>query len=250
MLVICYGIAKSGSTLAYELVKGVLMSAGHDQKKLRSRGLKPRRRGNYMASLKRDELSELVDTIGPGRIVAAKTHMVFPDDMFEWLEELQAARKLQVVASYRDPRDMCLSLVDHGERSRTKGTKDFARIRDLEDATRLIAKAIGKFARWASLEGSLRLYYETVAYAPDDAIDAIEKALGVTCDHAAAKAHAFEDAFTQRNKATRNRYEDELDDDEKREMLENFGPFIARVCQANDPAWFAEFRASLLGEGR
>jgi hypothetical protein len=250
MLVICYGIAKSGSTLAYELVKGVLASAGHSQKKLRSAGLKAKRRGNYMGSLARDDLTALIDAIGPERIVAAKTHMVFPDEMFGWLEEMQAARKLQVVASYRDPRDMCLSLVDHGERSRAKGSKDFARIHDLDDAARLIAKAIAKFGKWASLKGSLRLYYDTVAYRPDEAIDTIEAVLGVTGDHAAAKAHAFEDTFTQRNKATRNRYEEELDDGQKREMLENFGPFIARVCQADDQAWYDETRARLLGQGR
>jgi hypothetical protein len=38
--------------------------------------------------------------------------------MFPWLEDLQARDALQVVVSWRDPRDICLSLLDAGEWSR------------------------------------------------------------------------------------------------------------------------------------
>ena len=246
MLVICYGIAKSGSTLAYELVKGVLASAGQSQRKIKSAGLKPRGRGNHLDSVERAHLAELINTIGPERIIAAKTHKCFDVADFEWLEEQQAARKLQVITSYRDPRDMCLSLVDHGERSREAGRSGFARIGDLERAAQLIKNAIPKFAKWSSLKGAMHLYYETVAYDPDDAIDAIEACLGVTGDHAEAKFHAFETAFTQKNKVKRNRYVDEMSEDQKAQMLETFGEFIERVCQKDDPAWFSEYRARVL----
>jgi len=248
MLVICYGMAKSGSTLAFELTKGVLSAAGHDQGKVKSAGLKKRRGGNYVAELTRESVVDIVSAIEPGRIVAAKTHKCFEDEDFAWFEEMQIQRKIQVVASYRDPRDMCLSLVDHGARSRESGQESYAHVEDLKDAARLISHAIPKFRKWASLNGSLRLYYDTVAFAPDVAIDALESVLGVTCNHEDAKRHAFEDSFTQFNKAQKKRFESELSDRQKNDMERRFGDFIAQVCEQNDQQWFSSYRDQVLGE--
>ncbi|HTT99475.1 MAG TPA: hypothetical protein VMF58_15615 [Rhizomicrobium sp.] len=246
MLVICYGMAKSGSTLAFELTKGILSAAGHDQGKVKSEGLKKRRGGNYIAELTRDSVTDIVSAIEPGRIVAAKTHKCFEEDEFAWYEDMQAQRKIQVVASYRDPRDMCLSLIDHGARSRESGQESYAQIEDLKDAARLVSNAIPKFRKWASLNGSVRLSYDTVAFSPDAAIDTLESVLGVTCDHEAARKHAFEDSFTQRNKAQKMRFESEMDDQQKRDMQRRFGEFIERVCGQNDQQWFSSYREQVL----
>ncbi|HVU19370.1 MAG TPA: sulfotransferase domain-containing protein [Gemmataceae bacterium] len=246
MLVICYGMAKSGSTLTFEMVKGVLAGAGHDQRKIKSPALRRKRTGNYFAELERESLSALLEKIGDERMIAVKTHMVFDDGMFAWLEELQRQRKLQVVASYRDPRDICLSLVDHGERSREAGKESFAHIRNLERAAGLVEKAIPKFRKWASLEGSLRLYFETVAFAPDEAISAIEGVLGVSCNHEEVKRHAFEDAFTQKNKAQKSRFEQEMDATARSELSETFADFIERACKQGDQQWFSSYRDQIL----
>jgi len=247
MLVISYGMAKSGSTLAYELVKGVLESAGYSQKKLKGApGLKPGSRANHLASVDRRDLAALIDEIGPDRIIAAKTHKVFDDSAFSWLEEQQRLRRLQVVASYRDPRDICLSLVDHGVKSRDAGRRGFARVHALDDAAQMVQRAISKFTKWGALEGTLRLYFETVAFEPDEAVALIERTLGVKGDAEEAKRHAFEDAFTQRNKAKRSRYPDEMDQDQQARMLEMFAPFIERVCTAKDEEWYRAFRGKLL----
>jgi hypothetical protein len=247
MLVISYGMAKSGSTLAYELVKGVLESAGYSQKKLKGApGLKPGARSNHLATVDKDDLAALIDAIGPDRIVAAKTHKVFDDSAFAWLEEQQRLRRLQIVASYRDPRDICLSLVDHGVKSRDAGRPGFARVKNLDDAALMVKRAISKFTKWGAVEGTLRLYFETVAFEPDEAVAIIERTLNVKGDAEEAKRHAFEDAFTQRNKAKRSRYPDEMDEAEQARMLETFGPFITRVCTANDEDWYRAFRGKLL----
>jgi hypothetical protein len=247
MLVICYGIAKSGSTLAFELVRGVLESAGYSQKKLRGAPcIKPRGRGNHLESVEKADLAALIAEIGPDRIVAAKTHKTFDDAQFPWLEEQQRLRNLQVIASYRDPRDICLSLIDHGVKSRDAGRKGFSHIHDLDHAAFVVSRAIGKFAKWGALEGTLRLYFETVAFEPDEAVAEIERVLGVEGDAEAAKKHAFEDAFTQRNKAKRSRYLDEMDAGQQARMLQTFGTFIERVCAAKDDGWYRDFRGKLL----
>lgn len=242
MLVICCGMAKSGSTLLFELIKGVLIDAGYSQAKVGSIGIKPRGHGNHIADLSREAILDMVDKIGPDRIVAAKTHQCFPEEMYPWMEQLQAERKIQVAVSYRDPRDVCLSLIDHGAKAREAGRRGFSKIHDLEHAAGVVERAIPKFRRWGSLHGSFRLYFETMAFAPDDAIDAIEKTFGVTSNHDEVKRHAFEDAFTQKNKARKSRFEDELDEDQKKALADQFREFIERVCRDNDAGWFAAYR--------
>lgn len=245
MLVICYGMAKSGSTLSFELVRGVLESAGFAQEKIRASGLKPRARGNYLVEITRETISEIISVIGPDHIVAVKTHQDLPQKLFGWFEELQMHRKLQVVTSYRDPRDVSLSLLDAGVRARSKGLRGFSSIHELDDAANLVEKAIKKFRKWSSLQGALRLYYDTFVNTPDDAISAIETVLGVSSDHSAVIKHAFEDAFTQKNKAKRNRFEDEMTEAVKAEMHARFELFIEKVCKDDAEDWFSSCRAEM-----
>jgi len=68
----------------------------------------------------------------------------------------------------------------------------------------------------------------------------------VTSDRAEVKRHAYEDAFTQKNKAKKSRYEDEMSEAQKAEMTRRFGTFIERVCQQNDETWFSGFRDQML----
>lgn len=199
-----------------------------------------------MKTADRNSIENLLEYVGDRRILAVKSHHVFSDDMFAWMEDLQARRKLQIIASYRDPRDVCLSLVDAGMRARQRGKRAFSKIDGLSQATLQVGKAIRNFRKWAAVQGTLRLYYQTVAFSPEIAMDAIEGVLNVRADREKVMKHAFETAFTQKNKAKANRYPDELSEDEQREMLETFGPFIERVCERNDDSWFSEFRQELL----
>src|SRR5665213_3372977 len=115
MLVLCYGMPKSGSTLAFELVKGVLRSAGFEQENfvndqtgeenLKTPG--PGKR-NFIRGVEKEKLAGIMARIGPNRKIAIKTHTDFPDELFGWFEEMQAKGELQIFASYRDPREMVL----------------------------------------------------------------------------------------------------------------------------------------------
>jgi hypothetical protein len=246
MLVICYGMAKSGSTLAFEMVRGILMSVGQSQSRVSCSGVSATARGNFMKTADRTSIGNLLDYAGSSRILAVKSHHVFPDEMFAWLEELQANRQLQVIASYRDPRDVCLSLIDAGSRARQNGRRGFAKIDGLPQAIRQVQKSSQNFRKWAAIRGTLRLSYETVAFSPDAAITAAEQVLGVKADRPKVMKHAFENAFTHKNKAVRHRYLDELTADEQAEMLEVFGAFIENVCQRDDARWFSDHRDEIL----
>lgn len=248
MLVLCYGIPKSGSTIGFELVKGVLLGAGVSQDRLSAPGItkaKNPKKKNFFAKPRRQSLPEFKDTllrlisaIGPDRMVAVKTHMGAPAAAFAWLEELQARRQLQVIASYRDPRDICLSLVD---------APRFARLEDLEIAADHVEGRLRQFMFWASLKGALRLCYETVAFEPHKAIDLIEQTLGVTCDRDHAIKYAFEQAKTPFNKGIPHRHLTDMTDEQKERYTQRFDTFIQKVCVEDDQEWFEQRRCNLLG---
>jgi hypothetical protein len=101
MLVLCFGIQKSGSTLAFELVRGVLETAGFAQPFLRNdrfkNGAAPEGARNFVEHITGAMIEELAQEIGPDRRIAVKTHSGFPAGIFPWLEDLQARRELQVI---------------------------------------------------------------------------------------------------------------------------------------------------------
>jgi len=247
MLVLCYGIPKSGSTLAFELVKGVLESVGHRQERLPDGPVNRHRRMNFLEPVDESRVKTLIAAIGQ-RSIAVKTHSGMSDALFPFLENLQAARQVQIIASYRDPRDICLSLVDAGVKARAKGRKEFSETVDIASAVPRVVAQIAKFRKWASVRGALRLDYDTVAFATDTAIDQIEKSLGIVSDRARAKEHAFTDAFTQRNKAKRKRFEEELTEAQKKELTAKFAPFIRNVCEGKNDQWFLNYRQELLAK--
>lgn len=257
MLVLCYGIPKSGSTLAFELVKGVLQSAGLEQETFVNDRLGPERlkRGrsnqrNYVTRISKQKLKQLIAEIGPDRKIAVKTHSTFSDRIFPWLERMQADGQLQVIASYRDPREICLSLMDAGAKARKKGVKAFAEVEDLERARENVQHRVEEFRRWGALRGTLRLSYNTVAFSPDEAINRIENALHITCDHEVAKRYAFEIASTQKNKAEKDRYLTDLTESQNTELLNTFAEFIEQACERDEEAWFKAYRRGIVKRGR
>src|SRR3954465_12658644 len=61
-----------------------------------------------------------------------------------------------------------------------------------------------KFYKWAAITGALLLSYDEVAFDPEAAITRIENCFGLKIDREEVKRHAFEEAFTQKNKGRRN----------------------------------------------
>jgi hypothetical protein len=255
MLVLCYGIQKSGSTLAFELVKGVLETAGFEQTFLRNERFKagtpvPKSARNYIEGITRAKIEDLMAEIGSARKIAVKTHGSAPEEMFPWLENMQARRELQIVVSWRDPRDICLSLLDAGEASRRVGAGAFGGLVTLDDAANYVRRRIGAYRKWAALRGALRLDFDIVAYDPDKAIDAIESVLGVSGDHTLAKRHAFEYADTRKNKALRDRHLSEMTDSQKAAMTAAFRQFLRQTGGPDSARWSETWRKTILARLR
>lgn len=244
MLILCYGITKSGSTLAFELIKGMLETVGHAQQRLPDGIVNPGHRVNYVQPLNRKRLNDLLAAVGE-RWIAVKTHAGMADPLFPYLCELQREKRVQVVVSYRDPRDICLSLVDAGATARATGRKEFSEIVDIASAVPRVLEQIEKFVKWAAVRDALLLDYDTVGFEPDTAIDRIEACLGIQSDRERAKRHAFEEAFTQKNKGQRSRFREELTPEQNAGLAKAFATLIAHFSEGDPAAWLAEQRADI-----
>jgi hypothetical protein len=245
MLVLCYGLTKSGSTLTFELIKGMLNSAGHAQDRLPDGPVNPGHRVNYVQPLTRKRLNEVLSAVGD-RWIAVKTHSGIADPLVTYVEELQSEGKLQLVVSYRDPRDICLSMLDAGKAARASGAKEFSEVTDLDVAATRLAEQSAKFFKWAAVRGALLLDFETVAFDPETAMDRIEKCLGLHVDRVRAKKYAFEEAFTQKNKAQRNRFLSELTEQQQVSMNNTFATFIANFIDGDPSQWLSEQRREIM----
>ena len=247
MLVLCYGMQKSGSTLAFEMVRGILQSAGFEQPLIYNDMADPAEaRRNYINAITAEKVAELITTIGEDRKIAVKTHATLPDDLFVWMEDRQRARKIQIIASYRDPRDVCLSLLDAGTKAREENTYAFSDLKTLDDAADYMRSRIRRFRKWSAVQGALRLNYDMVAYEPKKAIAAIENALDVRGDTAAVLKHAFEDARTHKNTARQHRYRNDMDEEQQTRLTRKFRRFLTHACENDDQAWYDTCRENVL----
>ena len=249
MLVLCYGIPKSGSTLAFELVQGVLESAGHPQIRLPGMVVSPQHSVNFLQAIDREKISRLLEYTGK-HWATVKTHSKIDASTFSYIEDLQNARRLQVIASYRDPREICLSLADAGANARSRGVKPFAGFVRIDDAVPAVLRQTETFRRWGALSRTLRLGYDTVAFAPDDAIDRIERCLRIKSDRERAKRYAFVEARTQKNKALQHRAKTELTEEQYARLTTTFSEFIQNACETDNESWFSAVREQVMAKSK
>lgn len=245
MLLLCYGLTRSGSTLAFELVRGILANAGHTQERLPDGPVTSGHSINYVEAVTRKKLEELLAAAGD-RWIAVKTHSGMADSLFMYVERLQKEKRLQLIASYRDPRDICLSLVDAGKAARASNLHAFSENTDLNVAAGRVATQIENFLKWASVPGALLLPYDAVAFHPDDAIERIAGVFGLRPDKETVKRYAFHQAFTQKSRARPNRYLDELSLEQNREFHERFETFISNFIEGDPRELLLQMRQEIL----
>lgn len=246
MILISYGITKSGSTLAFELAKAILSTAGHEQVRLSDDVVEPGHHINFINQVTQPRIEALINAVPDDQIVAIKTHTGFSPTLLPYLDDLSGAGKIKVHANSRDPREVCLSLLDAGEQARERNRKAFSEVETLEQAAENVHRQFGVFIRWASINGSLHLAYNKTAFEMEAAIADIAAHLGVEPDAAEVRRIVTDVAFTQKNKAVKDRYKSELTPEQDKELQDIFRPFIRNICETQNPEFFERRRASLL----
>jgi hypothetical protein len=244
MIVLSYGMTKSGSTLAFELCKSVLQHKGFEQRRLPDGVVAPWHHINFLTDLSVGSLQRVMAEVSPREIITIKTHVAFSSDDARFFEERIRDGQMKVHVNYRDPREICLSLVDAGVHAREAEKPAFSEIHTLGDAARIVRRQLNVCRQWGSLQGALHLHYNDVAFDTRHAVDQIcadfdlEKVADAEYNEIANRV--FNEAFTQKNKAVKNRYK-ELNARQNEFLLKHIpgiGDFIQRVCVERDHGWF------------
>lgn len=230
MLILSYGMPKTGSTLLFELTKATVESCGNVQELL-PLSVATGHAVNFTDPLTEAVLSQY-QKAASDRLLVLKTHSA-PTPYAK--SEYEAGR-IQLMIAIRDPRDIALSLVDHGNRSRADGKPAFSQIHNLSDAAKALAGRTNEAMRWIEFARDKVYKYEEFATDLPGAVSRIAKQLNVrvSIEDVLSK---MKGRFTQMNKGIINRHQKELGADEQiflafaAEKL--FKPFYLPQLQGN-----------------
>ena len=233
MIVISYGLMKSGSTLAFEMARAALELAGHPQEQLPALA-NPDIDFNLAMGWSDEQIEQLLEE-SADRIIAVKTHGSLWGVDLDRMREHIASGELRVHVVYRDPREMLISMLDHGFRARSGGDVAFIDTWTLDDAIRRLGVQVYWFTHWAELP-CLKLRYQDFAFDPTFGPSAIADDMGVDVDPARVW-DAVNQRFTQKNEARPERYKTDLWPDEL-ERIERAFPLFLELVRGNDLGWF------------
>jgi hypothetical protein len=221
-----YGMTKCGTTLAFHMVSEALTQAGYKQHRLPAHLIGSNKKlnfGQHFTDDQADELWEVVQSIG--HPIAIKTHARPDPAVVRLIQNGQAIAH----ACYRDPRDMALSMLDHGQRARAQGKPAFAEIKTLEDAKSGIRNQCDSLTAWLRLPNVLPLDFEGIAFDMQTTTQRILSQLDIAGDPEIIVNKVLDGRFTQFNKGIPQRYKTEMSEQDGRKFAREFAPFLTRL---------------------
>jgi hypothetical protein len=244
VLLISYGIPRSGSTLSFEFAKRILDEAGFPQRRLSDAFTIPGRRNNYRREWSMEIGEALLREVREDEYIAIKTHGPPGPELRAALAAEGRFRRVKVHVVLRDPREVALSLRESGEKARRLNKPTHAEIESLDDACRYIRPYIDRCREWGSIPGSLKLHYDDVAFDSIRAIARMADHLGVPAKPESVATFVRSHAFTQFNKGQPKRYLRDMTPAEAESIRLQYSEFIERVCEARDYSWFSHAPAA------
>lgn len=226
-----YGMTKSGSTLGYELARSAFEFAGYHQPRLSLEAVEFRKNVNFVNSVDEARANAIRKEIEDiGHPIAIKTHSRPDPEVIRMLETGEATAH----AIYRDPRDVALSMLDHGERARARGKPSFSEFHTIEDTFENIRHQTNTLLAWLSLPNVRPLYYEDIAFNMSETAARLVSELNVEADVPTIMRNATTEKFTQKNKAVSNRHSTEMPKEVSDEFLRIFAPLFERLIKNRD----------------
>ncbi|MEM7544249.1 MAG: sulfotransferase domain-containing protein [Pseudomonadota bacterium] len=244
LIYISYGMAKSGSTLGFQLVTAILEEAGIAQSDvdLRAEGIGDHARFvEVIRPVELKALRRLAEDRGGGPL-AIKTHSGL------WNCVIEGMREGWVIghAICRDPRDIALSMMDASRKNQPWGKRDGQPLRHIEDALDYVRAHATKFRKWAAYPAIMPLAYEPLAFDTETVAGRIAEQLGVTVDlkRVVKMAKASD---TNMNKGKLRRHEQELSEAVNDRVHREFQGFIEDWCAPDFTAPSRGFFGRLTG---
>ncbi len=239
MIIISFGIVRSGSTLAFEMAKAVLELTGHPQQRL-TNDLVAEGFGdiNFVRNWSDECLARLIDAAKGTRIVI-KTHRspaaLSPAAIFDAID----AGELKIHVVFRDPRDTILSMMDHSQLAPEPEVLRGQTL-DLDAAISRLGNRLQWLRQWGGFP-SLKLQYERIAFDPIAGPNLITEDFGVTADPADVW-EIVDRSFTQKNVARPDRHRTDLSPEHVARIERAFPLYLELVRGHPYAGWFEKPR--------
>lgn len=222
MIYICYGITKSASTFLYQMTEEVFRAAGRPVARLGKpfRGVDSVE--NYFNFIDHELLDE-IDRHTGGADIVLKTHGPPCGDVAMRLRQ----NEVLASASIRDPREIALSMIDHGVRARRWRNKPFSEFVSVADTLNALDIQLDCFREWASVETVRVFSYNEICHDSRAVVRRIADQIGSEID-ADAVVRRFRDTGTigQYSKGKALRYT-EMSAAEQSVFLERYASLYA-----------------------
>lgn len=222
-------MTKSASSFVYQLQERIIELSDYDLVKLPEdiRGNKARE--NYIASVNKEKVEKILEWLPENAATVIKTHGA-PSDL-----AIQLVRNKQALASatYRDPREIAVSLLDHGKRSRDKGIKDFANFYSPIDTLNEIKIQIdNRFKPWRNTENCLAINYNLTKSSPETLVEMLLQQMEIKNVDVKDVLAPFEDKskIIHYNVGENNRYLNRFEESELKSFNSAFESFI-KYCE-------------------
>jgi hypothetical protein len=242
MIVISYGVEKSGSTLAFEMTKAVLELNGHVQLRLADGPVDPGPTINEVGPWTDERLARLVECTEGMKIVVRTHNPPYHLSTDRVLEHLGSG-DLKIHVVYRDPRDTVVSMLDDAVRARASNERRHSDLFTVEDAIAKLAKRLRALRCWGWLP-SLKLVYDDFAFDRVSGPQLIADDLGMTVDPDEVW-RIVNSRWTRRNTARPERYRTDLWPDEVARVERAFPLFLELVRGNPCVGWFVEWDQAL-----
>lgn len=240
MFVVQAGMEKSGSAYFYNIINELLIESGKgvDARQLRENENLHRTMRFHnnnigrLSPIKLLKLKKLSQKVG---FFTVKTH-AGPNLFSDFLVKRD---DLRIIYSYRDPRDVLLSALDHGRRIRDQGeSHTFAKLVTFEDALRAVMVWLKICNLYLKRPHVLSIKYEDMMQAPETyalkIVDYLNLEVGEEKIREILWKFSKDNPTGEReglhlNKAIVHRYRSEMSDEQQQKCLTVMGDFLKRM---------------------
>ena len=227
MILLSNSMPKTGSTIMATYQERLLELAGCRSGQCR---LKRGFGGRYIDAPTRKNLLKLIYINSRFGSSVVKNHW----DYSEEIKFLAKTRLAKVTMCFRDPRDIILSILDHGKRSRDSGIMSghFSEYTNVKDTFPYVKRLVEKFDKWKNIGNVFYVKYEDMMSSPVDILEEMAKFLEWSVPNDSirelidqlelkkTKSHNF-------NKGTVERWKDEMSKNDIEMTTNAFNEFLS-----------------------
>jgi len=225
MIYLSYGMPKSASSYCYQLTDAMLRAAGH-YREMCCKNYLPEKYHKVFLDLNRDEISEIVELVPETEILVIKTHTC----LTPVLDNLLRTGKVKASATFRDPRDAAISVLEAGENDRKlKKFRKFNEIHTLNDAFLFYKDIKHCITQWLLHPDVLKISYNLLAFNPLETALKLRDHLQINVDvEAIVKTFSsnLKEKIWEFNVGKSGRYKEYMTDSQKQQFFLEFSDLI------------------------